>query len=239
MSADKPARSPAPARIAPLDAAATEAVRLQVEALAQSLPRGCSAVAERVGESRAALSMFLRGVYPANAGRLAARIQAALAGGVPAAAPAARPGAAAAVDATAPRLQPLDEDGTTAARQSLAQAVRDHARGLTGVADTLGLSVTALRQFLAGNYPARTGMLAARIRRGLEGWTCPHTQLRIYPEQCRETALAKAPTHRPDRMAQWGACQRCPHRPQPAAAPAPNNAPAAAAAPAAPGQEDS
>lgn len=194
-------------RPAPLTGADIDALRERVRAEIAAHPRGAAAVAERCGVSRSAVSMFAAGTYPAGEGRLAGRIAAGFeraavtpATAVPAAAPAGAP-------------VEMDAAGIEAVRERLTAAIAADPRGTSGVATLTGLSRSTLSQFSRGCYPGNNAHVAAHVAQQLDGWTCPHTQLRIQREACHATATAPAPTHRPDRMAQWSACQRCPHKP--------------------------
>jgi len=111
------------------------------------------------------------------------------------------------------RIPPADDAGVARAIELARHAVRDDRRGIAGVAERAGVKRSALSMVLSGTYPARPGRVAALLLRALDGWTCPYTSERILPEACAATALAAAPTHRPDRMAHWRACQQCPSRP--------------------------
>lgn len=87
------------------------------------------------------------------------------------------------------------------------------------VARAIGISASAVSLLLKGRYPAMdTSAMEARIR-GLAGIDCPHLRQRVTSEHCRATALGPCPTHTPEALAAWRACQGCPHRPPaPAAA---------------------
>lgn len=94
----------------------------------------------------------------------------------------------------------------------LRTAVRQ-AGSMAGAARDLGVSRSAVSLLLAGRYPAKdTSAMETRIR-GLAGVDCPHLGRRVSYEHCCSTALGPCPTHTPEALAAWRACQGCPHRP--------------------------
>ena len=82
------------------------------------------------------------------------------------------------------------------------------------VATRLGYSSTTLSLVRSGKYLGKTDRIAARVLEVYAVVQCPYQGERITLEICKETALGKAPTHNPTKMAQWRACQKCARRPQ-------------------------
>ena len=108
----------------------------------------------------------------------------------------------------------MDNATIDRARQMLEMAVRNDPNGISGVAKRLGRARSGLSMFLSDTYGANPGKLAAVVISHLDGWECPYKQKRITPDECRAIALIPAPTHRPDRLTHWRACQQCPGKPR-------------------------
>lgn len=80
------------------------------------------------------------------------------------------------------------------------------------VAERLGYSRTTISLVLAGKYPGRLDKLEKKAIEVLEPpvtVACPHLAQEIPVEQCKEYSLRKVPTHNPQKMAHWRACQEC------------------------------
>ena len=84
---------------------------------------------------------------------------------------------------------------------------------MTKTAALLGYSTASISLVLSGKYPGQTGRIASRVLAMLDTQTCPHLGEQISSGQCRDIALATAPTHHPLKLGHWRACQRCPSRP--------------------------
>lgn len=84
---------------------------------------------------------------------------------------------------------------------------------IAATAKLLGYSRPSISLVLAGRYPGDTGRIAKAVLAKLDTQTCPHLGGQISSGQCREIALAAAPTHHPMKLGHWRACQRCPNRP--------------------------
>lgn len=82
------------------------------------------------------------------------------------------------------------------------------------VARELSYSLTAISLVLNGKYNGKTDRLREKVWKKYTQVSCPYTQKVILLQTCVETATAKAPTHNPIKMAQWRACQNCPHCPK-------------------------
>ena len=77
----------------------------------------------------------------------------------------------------------------------------------------IGYSRTAISLVLAGKYAGKTDKVAKAVSRVLAtSVDCPYLGDHITSEACREKSLSRAPTHNPQAMGQWRACQRCPNK---------------------------
>ena len=85
------------------------------------------------------------------------------------------------------------------------------ARTSTGkVAERLGYSRTAISLILNGKYLGKPDKIAKAVIRVLQASVaCPFTGADVEKAVCREKSASRAPTHNPQAMAQWSACQRC------------------------------
>ena len=81
------------------------------------------------------------------------------------------------------------------------------------VAARIGVSAASINLVLSGTYPNPERMLA-RIAAVLSTVRCPFLLTDLPLPECQQTALGRAPTHNPLRMAHWRSCQHCPNRPQ-------------------------
>lgn len=93
-------------------------------------------------------------------------------------------------------------------------AVAAHPKGIQGVADELVYSRPALSRYVNGSYGGAAALEAAILKR-YDRRTCPHTLDDIAVEVCRRRAFAPQPFGGQARLAQWSACQICPHKPDP------------------------
>lgn len=83
------------------------------------------------------------------------------------------------------------------------------------VASRLGYSRTTISLVVAGKYPGRIDKIAKKAIEVLEPpvtVACPHLSEEIPVEQCIQFAQRKVPTHNPQKMAHWRACQECQNR---------------------------
>lgn len=80
------------------------------------------------------------------------------------------------------------------------------------VAIRLDYSRTTISLVLAGKYPGRLDKLEMKAIKVLEPpviVACPHLGQDIPIEQCKQYSLRKVPTHNPQKMTHWRACQEC------------------------------
>lgn len=94
----------------------------------------------------------------------------------------------------------------------LLAAAKAHPRRLAGVADALGYSRPALSRYVNGSYGSAQA-LEASILKHYDRRTCPHTGEDLAADMCRRRALSPQPFGGAARLAQWTACQACPHKP--------------------------
>lgn len=74
----------------------------------------------------------------------------------------------------------------------------------------IGYSRTTVSLVLSGKYLGKTDKVAAAASRVLAtSLTCSYSGSDITSEECREKSTSRAPTHKPQAMAQWRACQQC------------------------------
>ena len=87
--------------------------------------------------------------------------------------------------------------------------------GVVAVAKRLGYNNhSSTSMVLRGTYLGKTDRFAERVLKHYDVVACPHLRTGITQEQCRETALSRAPLNNPLRMTHWRACQCCPHKPE-------------------------
>lgn len=80
------------------------------------------------------------------------------------------------------------------------------------VALRLGYSRTAISLLLAGKYPGRPDKIEKKAIEVLEPAVtvdCPYLGESIPIPQCQQYSVRKVPTHNPQKMAHWRACQEC------------------------------
>lgn len=101
------------------------------------------------------------------------------------------------------------------ALQLLVAAVGADPKGKAGVAARLGCSRPLLARVLSPNDGCvMSDKLAARV---LDVYhvirACPATGGQMPISECRRLTGGPAPTHNPQAMRIWKACQTCPHKP--------------------------
>lgn len=110
---------------------------------------------------------------------------------------------------------PLNAETRDLAQALLAAAVAADRQGKAGVALRLGCSRPLLARVLSPTDPCgMSDKLAARvldIYHVVRG--CPATGGDMPVAECRRIALGPAPTHHPQAMRTWKACQTCPFKP--------------------------
>lgn len=94
-------------------------------------------------------------------------------------------------------------------RELLIAAVTTHNK--TKVAESLGVSRTAISLIMHDKYPADTKRIAKRVLEIYGKVICPHLEQEISQAQCREYHTAEPPTSSPRTMKLWRACQSCAH----------------------------
>lgn len=80
------------------------------------------------------------------------------------------------------------------------------------LAERLGYSRTTVSLVLSGSYPGGTDKIAARAAEVLElpaEVPCPYLGQTLSIADCRAYSTQRAPTHHPQKMAHWRACQQC------------------------------
>lgn len=83
--------------------------------------------------------------------------------------------------------------------------------GIKKVSEQLGISRSTLSLVLSGKYIASTEHVAQKVLQVLSRVQCPHLQMDITHQQCRENSTRDAPTTSPRQMKFWRACQTCAH----------------------------
>lgn len=88
----------------------------------------------------------------------------------------------------------------------------------TAVAARIGFSRASISQVCNGCGPygngrSSTSNIELAYRREFEQISCPHTQVQVDADHCRQVGLRQAPSHNPLQMLQWQACQQCPFKP--------------------------
>lgn len=96
----------------------------------------------------------------------------------------------------------------------LRQAVEADPRGITGVAEVIGVSRAAVSLVVNDKYPARTDAIAAKVLDRYDRYPCPHSGDSVSRVDCRRQALRAAPTSSPRDMRAWRACQACANKPK-------------------------
>jgi hypothetical protein len=83
---------------------------------------------------------------------------------------------------------------------------------IAAVALRLNYSRTAISLVLAGKYPGRLDKMEKRAIEVLEPpvtVACPYLGGDIPIKECQEFSIRRVPTHNPQKMAHWRACQSC------------------------------
>lgn len=83
---------------------------------------------------------------------------------------------------------------------------------IAAVAARLEYSRTAISLVLGGKYPGRLDKIAKKAIEVLEPPVtvdCPHLAEVIPVQQCKQYSVRTVPTHNPQKMAHWRACQEC------------------------------
>ncbi|MFJ2712221.1 hypothetical protein ACIOZM_15215 [Pseudomonas sp. NPDC087346] len=94
----------------------------------------------------------------------------------------------------------------------LATEVRATDRGKA--AARIGMSRTAVSLILANKYPSpSTGGVERRVMNVLGRIDCPAVSETVTVEQCQSYRDRPPPTHNPQAMQHWRACQHCPLNP--------------------------
>ncbi len=97
------------------------------------------------------------------------------------------------------------------------QLIREAAdkTSIKAVAERLEYSRTAISLVLSGKYPGRLDKIEKKAIEVLEPpvvVACPHLGQEIPVAQCKEYSLRRVPTHNPQKMTHWRACQGCQNR---------------------------
>jgi len=79
------------------------------------------------------------------------------------------------------------------------------------IADQLGVSRSAISLIVNGKYPANPEHIAMKVLSKFGRIRCPHLDVEITQEQCRDHHTRSAPTSNPRAMKHWRACQVCAH----------------------------
>lgn len=86
---------------------------------------------------------------------------------------------------------------------------------INAAAQRIGYSRAAVSLVLAGKYIGRVDKVAEKAIAALEPpvtVACPHLGEEIPIAQCVQFSQRKVPTHNPQKMAHWRACQECQNR---------------------------
>lgn len=83
------------------------------------------------------------------------------------------------------------------------------------VADELDVSRTLVSLIANDKYHGSSDAFALRVLARYDRRECPHTGEDLAADTCRRRALAPQPYGGAARLAQWTACQQCPHKPAP------------------------
>lgn len=87
----------------------------------------------------------------------------------------------------------------------------------------LGISRTAVSLVLVNRYPSpSTAGIERRVLAKLGRLDCPAKGEAVTAIQCQAFREKPAPTHNPQAMQKWKACQHCPHNPDRIAKEAPD-----------------
>lgn len=97
-------------------------------------------------------------------------------------------------------------------RSLVIAAAKAHPRKLAGVAAELDYSRPALSRYVNGSYSGAEKLEAAILSR-YDRRQCPHTGEDLAADICRRRALSPQPYGGQAKLAQWTACQACPHKP--------------------------
>lgn len=81
------------------------------------------------------------------------------------------------------------------------------------LAALVGYSRATVSLYLAGKYAGRVELVEQKLLAQLQTVDCPFSKSQLTLKDCRNTALASAPTHNPMKRQHWQACQRCQKRP--------------------------
>lgn len=85
-------------------------------------------------------------------------------------------------------------------------------RSVREVARRVGVSAATISLVSRGQYAGDTDGVLALVVGAFAGdfvRTCPHSGQTVTAQHCANARAARAPTHNPSRMIQWGACQAC------------------------------
>lgn len=83
---------------------------------------------------------------------------------------------------------------------------------MAAVAERLGISRTSVSLLLACKYPAKTDLMAQRIRTLLSARFCPHLETAITGDDCQRYHRRPMPRSSARELRHWRACQDCPHK---------------------------
>jgi hypothetical protein len=84
----------------------------------------------------------------------------------------------------------------------------------TRAGERIGMSRSAVSLVLANRYPSpSTKAVERRVVEALGNLDCPALASTISVVECQSYRELKAPTHNPQAMQKWKACQHCTHNP--------------------------
>ncbi|CAJ0858431.1 MarR family transcriptional regulator [Ralstonia mannitolilytica] len=116
---------------------------------------------------------------------------------------------------------PLEQKGGKSPRQHIWEAIRTHRKAFTRemlAEHCNGIPRVSLTILLRGLGAYGTGRCSTAryerlYRQTFEAITCPFNGRPVDIEYCREKALQAAPTHNPQKLNHWKACQECQFKP--------------------------
>ncbi len=102
---------------------------------------------------------------------------------------------------------------------TLLKAERAKGKSVSQIARETGMARPSVSMLISDTYPARSLDLVTRkhaarvVQLYRDQVFCPHLRRGIGAEACLSLASAPMSTSRPDKLAHWAACRRCPHNP--------------------------
>ena len=95
----------------------------------------------------------------------------------------------------------------------LNQAIGADKRGISGVADRMGISRPYVSRVMAGGFDPVPASFIERVLSVYGQVECPHLRQAIEPATCRQYAGRSYSTINAAEVPHWRACRRCPLNP--------------------------